>query len=109
MTLARNEHGYVPNFQLRHHRSGEVIQFERLYTSKQLRKLLGVKKADWINFLGRGRVPECDTYVNGEKLWTDTTLAEILPYFTQPKLEPLTPGQRGVITPLNEESQRASS
>lgn len=80
MPSDRNEHGYLPNFQLRHRFSGEIICFTRLYTAKQLRKLLGVKKEDWSRFVGRRHIPECDTYVNGEPLWTDTTLA---PYINQ--------------------------
>jgi hypothetical protein len=89
MSSDRNEHGYLPNFQLRHHHSGAIVCFTRLYTSKQLRKLMGVKKADWIRFVGRGHVPECDTYVNGKKLWTDTTLAEILKQYVDPPAAPI--------------------
>lgn len=82
----QEHHGFPPNFQLTHHHSGEVICFTRLFTEKQLRKLIGIPKDEWSRFSGRGGVPPCDTYVNGEKLWTDTTLKDILTQYPPKEL-----------------------
>jgi hypothetical protein len=64
---------FPPNFQLTHQYSGEIICYSRLYTEKQLRKTLGIAKEDWSRQLGRN-LPEADTVVDGQSLWTDTTL-----------------------------------